>query len=225
MNLPFIGEERLRIAIVALLISLIAMSETSNAQKLEPVKLNPPRLDRGLTVMRALEARSSAQEFDGRKLDLQDLSDLLWAANGVNRPQSGKRTAPSAMNAQDIDLYLLREDGAYLYNAAEHKLEPVAVGDLRALAAGRQDKFARAPAICLLVSDISRFSHGDDSLKMIWAAEDAGIVSQNIALFCAGAGLATRPRASMDVKRLKEALKLSPTQHPMLNCPVSLLVK
>lgn len=225
MNLPSIWEKRLRTAIAALFITLIAMSGTSNAQKLEPVKLNPPRLDRGLTVMRALEARASAQEFDSRKLDLQDLSDLLWAANGVNRPQSGKRTAPSAMNAQDVDVYLLLEEGAYLYDAAGHRLEPVAQGDFRPLAAGRQDKFARAPAICLLVSDISRFRHGDDSLKMVWAAEDAGIVSQNIAVFCAGAGLATRPRASMDIPKLREALGLSPSQHPMLNCPVSRVAK
>lgn len=197
------------------------MSGISEAQKLPPVKLHPPRLDRGLTVMRALAARASAQEFNERKLELQDISDLLWAANGVNRPESGKRTAPSAMNAQDIDVYLLLEEGAYLYNAPEHRLDPVASGDFRPLAAGRQEKFAKAPAICVLVSDISRFRHGDDSLKMIWAAEDAGIVSQNIALFCAGSGLATRPRTSMDVPQLRTALKLSATQHPILNCPLS----
>lgn len=217
----FIREIRYLSAISALFISFIAMNGTSGAQKLEPVKLKPPRLDRGLTVMRALEARASAQEFDDRKLDLQDLSDLLWAANGVNRPESGKRTAPSAMNAQDVDVYLLLEEGAYRYDAPQHRLEPVASGDFRPLAAGRQDKFAKAPAICLLVSDISRFRHGDDSLKMVWAAEDAGIVSQNIAIFCAGAGLATRPRASMEADKLRKALSLTPTQHPMLNCPVS----
>ncbi len=221
MDLPFIREKRFQTAITVLFLTLIAMSGTSNAQKLEPIKLSPPRLDRGLAVMRALEARASAMEFEGRKLDLQDLSDLLWAANGVNRSESGHRTAPSAMNAQDIDVYLLLEEGAYLYNAPEHRLVPVARGDLRLLAAGRQDKFARAPAICLLVSDISRFRHGNDSLKLAWAAMDAGIVSQNIALFCAGAGLATRPRASMDTERLKQALNLAPTQYPLLNCPVS----
>lgn len=171
--------------------------------------------------MRALEARASASDFTERRLDLQDLSDLLWAANGVNRPQSGKRTAPSAMNAQDIDVYLLLEEGAFLYNAPEHRLEPVATGDFRHLAAGRQEKFAQAPAILLLVSDISRFKFGDDSLKMVWAAVDAGIVSQNIAIFCAGVGLATRTRASMESEKLKKALSLAPTQHPMLNCLVS----
>lgn len=223
--MPFVGENRFHIKIVVLSISLIFMSGASSAQKLESVKLKPPRLDRGLTVMRALEARASAQEFGGRKLSLQDLSDLLWAANGVNRPHSGKRTAPSAMNAQDIDVYLLLEEGAYRYDAPGHQLEPVAKGDFRPLAAGRQDKFAGAPAVCLLVSDVSRFRHGDDSLKMVWAAEDAGIVSQNIALFCAGAGLATRPRASMEADKLRRALNLAPTQHPMLNCPVSYLEK
>jgi SagB-type dehydrogenase family enzyme len=212
---------RFRSPLAALLLPLISISGISEAQTMTPIALKPPRLDRGLTMMRALEARASAAEFDASPLGPQDLSDLLWAANGVNRPASGKRTAPSAMNAQDIDVYLLLEAGAYLYDAAGHRLEPVAKGDYRPLAAGRQDKFAQAPAICLLVSDIFRFRHGEDSLKLVWAAEDAGIVSQNIALFCAAAGLAARPRASMDAPRLKEALKLSATQHPMLNCPVS----
>lgn len=220
-----IGVSRFRSTILALSLSFMAMGVRGEPQTLEPIKLNPPRLDRGLSVMRALEARASAQEFGGRKLDLQDLSDLMWAANGVNRQESGKRTAPSAMNAQDIDVYLLLEEGAYRYDASGRKLEPVAAGDYRPLAAGRQDKFARAPAICLLVSDISRFSHGDDSLKMVWAAEDAGIVSQNIALFCAGAGLFARPRASMETDKLRRALNLAPTQRPMLNCPVSYPVK
>jgi SagB-type dehydrogenase family enzyme len=197
------------------------MGEPINTQPLEAIKLRPPRLDRGLSVMQAIKARASAEDFNQRRLDVQDISDLLWAANGINRPQSGKRTAPSAMNAQDIDIYLLLEEGAYLYDAAGHQLEPVARGDFRPLAAGPQDRFAKAPLICLLVSETARFRHGDEALQMIWAAEDAGIVSQNIALFCSGVGLATRVRTTMDTGRLKSALKLSATQHPMLNCPVA----
>jgi nitroreductase len=84
---------------------------------------------------------------------------------------------------------------------------------------------AKAPVICVLVSDISRFRAGADSLKLIWAAEDAGIVSQNISLFCASIGLATRPRASMDQQKLREILKLKDTQHLMLNNPVSYRIK
>ncbi len=194
---------------------------SSFSQSTKTIVLNPPDLNRGLPVMRALTVRASEKDFDTAALKIQDLSDLLWAADGINRPESGKRTAPSAQNAQDIDVYVSVKSGIYLYNAGKNLLEPVADGDYRKLIADKQENVAKAPAILLLVSDISRFRSGGDSLKLIWAAFDAGIVSQNISLFCASAGLATRPRASMDQQKLKEILKLKSTQHLMLNNPVS----
>jgi SagB-type dehydrogenase family enzyme len=190
------------------------------AQELTPIVLSKPDFSRGLPVMQALSKRASATEFSSQKLSLQDISDLLWAANGINRPEVGKRTAPSAMNAQDIDVYAFMEEGVYLYDAPKHTLNPVVTGDHRALVAGRQVEVAKVPIILLLVSDISKFQRGDESQKLIWAAEDAGIVSQNISLFCAGVRLSTRVRASMDLAKIKEILKLKDTQHPMLNTPV-----
>lgn len=186
----------------------------------EIIPLLKPDLSSGMTVMTALSLRASSSEFDTTSLKLQDLSDLLWAANGINRPESGKRTAPSAMNARDIDVYAFMKSGSYLYDAKGHVLNRVAGGDNRSLVAGQQLNFASAPVMLLLVSDVSRFPRGDDSLKVIWAAEDAGIVSQNISLFCASAGLLTRPRASMDQAKLRELLKLKDTQYLMLNNPV-----
>jgi SagB-type dehydrogenase family enzyme len=171
--------------------------------------------------MRALSVRASASDFDTTNIGLPDLSDLLWAANGINRPESGKRTAPSAVNAQDIDVYVCMEHGVYLYDAKKHLLNLIINGDYRKLAAGRQENVAKAPVICLLISDISRFKFGSDSLKKVWAAEDAGIVSQNIALFCASVGLATRPRITMDESKLHQVLHLTKTQYLMLNNPVS----
>ncbi len=191
------------------------------AQGTKTIVLKPPDTTRGLPFMKALSERASQSEFDSADLSLQDLSDLLWAANGINRPDASKRTAPSAQNAQDIDIYALLKSGAYLYDAKKHLLEQVADNDCRKLAAGRQENVAKAPVICLLVSDISRFRRGEDSLKLIWAAEDAGIVSQNISIFCASIGLATRPRASMDQAKLREVLRLKDSQHLMLNSPVS----
>jgi len=92
--------------------------------------------------MQALAKRASATVFTGEKLKLQDLSDLLWAANGINRPELKKRTAPSAMNAQDIDIYVFMAEGVYLYNAAANLLDPVVAGDQRLLVAGRQAEVA-----------------------------------------------------------------------------------
>jgi len=200
---------------------LFAIVINLEAQELKSIALNPPDINSGLTVMQAFSKRSSASAFTSEKLKLQDLSDLLWAADGINRQDSKKRTAPSAMNAQDIDIYVFLVDGVYLYNAAGNSLDPVVTGDQRILAAGRQTEFANAAVILVLVSDISRFQNGDDKMKLSMAALDAGMVSQNIAVFCAGTGLLTRPRATMDQPKLKEILKLKDTQYPLLNNPVS----
>jgi SagB-type dehydrogenase family enzyme len=191
------------------------------AQSKEAIILDNPDTTRGLPVMQALSLRSSVTEWDTSGIHLLDLSDLLWAANGINRPEEGKRTAPSALNAQDIDIYVFLKNGAYIYNAQEHLLESVVEGDYRNLVAGSQEEVARAPVICLLVSDISRFRTGEDSLRLVWAAIDAGTVSQNISLFCSSTGLGTRPRATMDTERLRELLGLKNSQYPILNNPVT----
>jgi len=191
-----------------------------SGQVLQDIKLNAPDMDRGLTIMKAFEKRASATSFSSRELSLQDLSDLLWASAGINRPENGKRTSPTAVNAQDIDVYVLMKSGAYLYDAKTHTLKGVAAGDNRKMVSERQTNFANAPVMLVMVSDISRFRGDDRDLKLTWAAMDAGIVSQNIAIFCAGTGLVTRPRASMDTEGLKKLLELSATQYPLLNNPV-----
>lgn len=204
--------------VILLLITLIA--NTLFGQEKFSFLLSPPDLSRGLPVMQALQQRASVTAFSSEPLSHQDLSDIIWAANGINRPDEGKRTAPSARNSQDIDIYVIKEDGAYFYNPADHSIELIAPGDYRNLVTGRQANMANAPLMLVLVSDISRFSGSDEALKLRWGAMDAGIVSQNIALACAGLGMVTRPRASMDMASLRELLKLSETQHPMLNHPV-----
>lgn len=197
------------------LVLAVAMSSIQ-AQELEPVKLNAPDTERGLAMMQALSVRASVREWSDQKLSLRDLSDLCWAANGVNRPDEGKRTASSAMNAQDIDVYVFTEEGVYLYDAFNQVLNPVCPGDQRALPG-----MTAAPVNLVLISDISRFRMGEDSLKLTWAAMDAGIVSQNISLFCAATELVTRPRASFPgLEKMKETLKLKDSQHVMLNHPV-----
>ncbi|MGA2824461.1 MAG: SagB/ThcOx family dehydrogenase [Bacteroidales bacterium] len=201
--------------------SIAIIFNSLSAQTPKTIILNPPDKTRGFSVMKALSLRASAKDFDTTSLKLQDISDLLWAANGINRPEIGKRTAPSAMNAQDIDVYTFMKSGVYLYNAKKNCLDFIVDGDHRALIAGKQENFARAPIICLLVSDISRFPSGEDTLKLVWAAEDAGIVSQNISIFCASVGFDTRPRASMDQQKLREILRLRDSQHLMLNNPVA----
>ncbi|MDR0613934.1 MAG: SagB/ThcOx family dehydrogenase [Dysgonamonadaceae bacterium] len=193
---------------------------TLSAQKLETVKLNTPDKTRGSVVMKAFADRHSERNFSERKLSLQDLSDLLWAACGMNRPEKGLTTAPSAMNRQDIDVYAIMEEGAYLYDPKSHELRPVAAGDFRSLIAGRQDFARKAPVSLLIVSELSRLGNADAEGTRLTGAIDGGIVSQNISLFCAGCGLATVPRGLMDKDGLAKSLNLSATQMLVLNHPV-----
>jgi len=183
----------MKIKFLSLCIVLSAV--VANAQKTDNViVLNAPDINRGEPVMKALSQRASARVFTSTQLKLQDLSDLLWAANGINRPDEKKRTAASAVNAQDIDVYTFMQSGTYLYDASAHQLVLVAEGDNRSIFSRNENETLPA-LICLLVSDISRFRMGDDAQKREMAAMDAGIVSQNIAVFCASVGLLTRPRA------------------------------
>lgn len=204
--------------VLFILTALLIIVTSMNAQELKMIKLNAPDKSRGSAVMKALSDRHSDREFNTRSLSLKDLSDLLWAANGVNRPD-GKRTAPSALNKQDVDIYVILKDGAYLYNAQNSSLDPIAKGDHRKAVAGGQDFVNEAPVSLVLVSDLSRFGNTSDQTKLM-AAVDVGIVCQNINLFCAATGLATVPRATMDKAALKQILKLSDTQLPIMNNPV-----
>jgi SagB-type dehydrogenase family enzyme len=191
------------------------------AQPAKVIKLNPPDLSIGSNTMKSFSERASVREFDTTMLKIQDLSNLLWVANGINRKDTGKRTAPSAQNAQDIDVYVCLREGIYLYDAKNHLLNLVTEGDYRILTEGRKEGADLAPFICLLVSDISRFKFGTDSTKTILGAIDAGIVSQNICIFCAAVGLSTRPRAGMNQEKLREVLKLKDSQLLLMNNPVS----
>jgi len=205
------------------------------AAELQAVKLTPPNLKRGLPFMEALAVKASAREFSEKELSLPDLSDLLWAADGINRPAENKSTASSAMNAHDIRIYVFMKDGAFLYDAPKHELLPLLAGDYRSqIMMARPPRPAAAPAAAapaspppsnpavqiILVSDGERFTRGDPERKFEWGALDAGIVSQNISLFCAATGLKTRPKASMDKAKIRELLKLADTQTIFLNHPV-----
>ena len=189
------------------------------AQSLQDMKLNEPNKSRGSSVMKALSDRISFREYDTKELSLQDLSDLLWAANGVNRTD-GKRTAPSAMNRQEIDVYVINKDGAYFYDAANHVLKAVAAGDFRKEVAASQDFAATAPVCVVLVANLEKLGDPASENTRITAGLDAGIVNQNINIFCASVGLATVPRGTMNKDALKKTLKLSDTQYIMLNNPV-----
>jgi nitroreductase len=186
---------------------------TPAAPELAPVTLPPPQTDGGMPLMKALRLRASSRAFAPDPLPLQTLSNLLWAAWGINRPQEGKRTAPSARNWQDVDVVVVNATGAYLYDAKANVLKPMVAGDLRPLT-GVQDFVKEAPVDLLLVADASRAQGGRDPGPLAYA--DAAFIAQNVYLFCASEGLAVVVRASFDGPALAKALKLSETQKVLL---------
>ena len=159
--------------------------------------------------MQALKLRASARAFAPDPLPPQTLSNLLWAAWGINRAQEGKRTAPSARNWQEIDVLVVNATGTYVYDASRHALTPLAAGDLRALA-GTQDFVKDAPVHLVYVADTSRMQGGSDAESMAYA--DAAFIAQNVYLFCASEGLATVVRASVDRPAFAKAVKLRESQ-------------
>jgi nitroreductase len=184
----------------------------SAAQENHAMKLPQPQLETGMPLMQALHARKSTREFSAEKLPPQMLSNLLWAAFGMNRPETGGRTAPSTRNWQDIDIYIATADGLYLFDAKIHALNLIQAKDIRALT-GTQDFVGNAPVNLIYVSDFTRMeADTDQEDRKIAAAIDAGFIGQNVYLYCASEGLATVVRGSIDQEALAKAMKLKSTQ-------------
>lgn len=191
----------------ALLVLALLLASPLGAQSID---LPAPQKTGGLPLMDALAKRATARAFDPRELPAQELSNLLWAAFGINRPD-GKRTAPSARNFREVDLYVLLPTGAYLYNPAQHRLDLVAAGDQRAH--GARQAFAQtAPLTLVYIADTTRMGDSKPAQQRDWAHIDTGYISQNVYLYCASAGLATGARASFDEAGLTAKLHLRPTQ-------------
>jgi len=181
----------------------------------QELSLPPPQMSGGKPLMEVLKERRTERAYSDKPLPPQMLSNLLWAAYGINRPASGDRTAPSAHNVQEISIYVVTAKGAALYDPAANLLRPVSLGDMRALT-GKQDFVKSAPVNLVYVADFSKFKDDDDEYKKFYSATDTGFISQNVYLFCASEGLATMVRAYIDQSALARALRLNPNQHIML---------
>jgi SagB-type dehydrogenase family enzyme len=201
--------------ILASVIIIPAMGrDIAMAQEQKSIQLTKPQIA-GNPLMEVLAKRSSSREFSPEALPENILSNMLWAAAGINRSDSGKRTAPSAMNKQEIDVYVASESGIYLYVAKSHSLTMIAAGDLRALA-GQQDYVKKAAVNLIYVADYSGMSSVPDQVKEMYVAADTGFISENVYLYCASAGLATVVRAYIDRPALAKAMKLRADQKIIL---------
>jgi len=183
-------------------------------EALEAIQLPQPVTTGGRPLMEVLKERRTTREFKADPIPMQVLSNLLWAAFGVNRPD-GRRTAPSAVNWQEMDIYVTLERGAYRYDAKQNKLEPVAAKDVRS-ATGGQPFVATAPLNLVYVADYAKVKIQDAEDKVRFTNADAGFIAQNVYLFCASEGLGTVVRGLVAQESLTQALNLGPDQKVIL---------
>jgi nitroreductase len=181
------------------------------AQEATTRELPAPRMDGGKPLMQALRLRRSIREYADRPLPAQVLSDLLWAAFGINRPASGDRTAPYWRHIMVIDIYAAMADGVWLYEPKRHVLLRHSQSDIRAQT-GRQDFVGMAPLNLIYVAHGERMQGVSADDQRLYASVDAGFIGQNVYLFCASEELATVFRGALDQQKLARTLQLGPGQ-------------
>jgi SagB-type dehydrogenase family enzyme len=202
------------IGVVATMAAVMLLATAAIAQDLQPINLPKPDTTGGKPLMQALKLRRSSRAFSPEKLSRQSLSNLLWAAFGVNRPD-GHRTAPSAMNWQEIDLYVAMEEGLYVYDADSNILKPVLKQDLRAKT-GTQSFVKDAFMNLVYVADLSKTKRASGEDQTLFIGADCGFIAQNVYLYCASEGLAVVVRGSVDKDALSKAMGLRSDQKIIL---------
>jgi nitroreductase len=189
--------------------------ERASAPSSAVMTLPEPTREGGMPLLQALSERKSGRSFSPQPLSLQVLSNLLWAGFGINRPETGGRTAPSALNAQEVDVYVALASGVYLYASERHELKLVTAEDARRVT-GFQPFVDRAPVALIYVADLSQTQIIPIDRRELFAAASAGAIAENVYLYAANAGLTTVVRSWFDRFALASALRLGPDEHVLL---------
>lgn len=201
--------------IITLICTIIVMTSSTIIAGGQDIKLPEPVKKGGKPLMDALAERKSIREFSERDLTLQQLSDLLWAAWGFNRPEEGKRTAPSSRNIQEIDVYVSLKSGLYIYDAATNTLKQVHNRDIRAMC-GSQDFVGTAPVNLIFVADMAKLGRKEGDVirdtDLYSPYANAAFISQNVYLWCASENMGGVIRAMIDRKALAPMMNLRPNQ-------------
>jgi nitroreductase len=187
---------------------------SSFAQEIQPIQLPKPQMEGEKPLITLLRDRKSVREFSAEKISLPVLSNLLWAAFGVTRPD-GRRTAPSARNWQETDIYVASAEGLYLYHAKAHVLMPILKDDIRAMT-GTQPYVKDVPVNLVYVADYAKAGNSPMEEKDLWSACDTGFIAQNVYLYCTSEGLCGVVRGLIDKPALSRAMKLRPDQKIIL---------
>jgi len=193
---------------IILLLAFFVGQVPSFSQDTVVLRLPDPQLEKGKPLMQVLKERKSTRSFSDREISVQEMANLLWAANGINRKESGRRTAPTAQNKQEIEVYVSNKEGLFRYDAQQHALVTIHNRDIRAIT-GTQPYVATAPVNLIIVADLSKMG-ADLQANLQTANIDAGFVCQNIYLYCASENMATVVRGSVDRERLSVEMGLGP---------------
>lgn len=194
-----------------LLLAAFMLQIEASPQENKVIKLPDPQLDRGKPLMQAFKERQSVRTYADREIPLQEMANLLWAANGINRKESGKRTVPTARNRQEIDVYVSNKEGLFRYDAQEHALVTIHNRDIRSMT-GTQAYVATAPLNLIIVADLDKI--GSDRQSNLQTANiDAGFVAQNVYLYCASENMAAVVRGSVNRDLLAVEMGLTPNQY------------
>ncbi len=209
---------------VNVLVTIFFFASSVASEEAKKIELPPADQSGGKPLLQALKERRSEREFAPDPLPLPVLSNLLWAAGGVNRPDSGRRTNPTAHDCREIEIYVALPEGLYLYEPVPHRLKPILAQDVRA-ATGGQPFVAAAPVNLVFVADYARMEGMPKADQEFYAATDAGFVSQNVYLFCASEGLNTVVRGWLDRAALSRTMKLRPEERVVLAQTVGYPIK
>ncbi len=182
---------------------------------MKKIILPAPNKSGGMKLMQAFAERKSIKEFSDKEISLEQLSDLLWAMFGINRPESGRRTAPSAKNWQTTEMYVIRKDAVYYYDYKEHSLTLVKAGDFRIIA-GKQEYAQEAPLNILLMANLDKMEICNELDVKVIASMDAGFISQNAYLYCASENLACVARLMLDYELIAKTLEYPKSMWPAL---------
>ncbi|MDR2907441.1 MAG: nitroreductase family protein [Bacteroidales bacterium] len=194
-----------------LFLAFMVAAMAINAQN---IKLPAPKKTGGMPLMEALNNRKSGRAYSDKALTQQQLSNMLWAATGVNR-EDGRMTAPTASNNQQVEIFVANKDGVYQYMPKTNELKTVLKGDNRTLFA-KQPNHQKAPVLMLFVANYDKMGKYDDNAKLKYGFTDVGNVSQNVYLFAASEGMASVVMGMFEPEPLVKALKLTPAQKPIL---------
>jgi nitroreductase len=200
-----------RISYLACLVTLVVGTMVCMAEDTVVKSLPAPQMSGGKPVMQALKERKSIREYTTEALSDQQMSDLLWAAFGMNRPEIDHRTAPSAQNNQDVDIFVATAGGLFRFEAKLHRLVQVSTEDMRPLTSGQP--FAKvAPVQLIYVSDYAKMPKVNAAQRDLYAGVDTGCIVQNVYLYCASTGLGSVVH-ELDREPLAKAMKLTADQH------------